>query len=207
MKRLLQARTACVKLGRVTGPGPRMSLVVDLHQFVDRYVSVNLCGRQASVPQQFLNRAQIGSSGQQVSRNGVAQRMRTDVVSKSALKNILVDQPANRTSRDPGSLIIEQQRFRVALVLGRFREQRASNFHVRGKRVLCLRSKWDEALLASFSSNANHFVLEVDVFEVHSGDLRYPAAGGVQQFQYRAISRPKRRVRVRRFDEVNNLVN
>src|SRR6185369_5072335 len=119
----------------------------------------------------------------------MAQRMRTDVVSKRALKNILVDQPANRASRDSSALIIEQQRFRVAFMLGRFREQSASNFHVRGKRILCLRSKRHEALLASFASNTNHFVLEVDVFEVDSGDFRHPAARGVQQFQYRAISR------------------
>ena len=55
-----------------------MRLVVHGHQVGERDLRVLLRGGEARVPEQFLDRAQVGAIGQQVGGIGVAEAVRMD---------------------------------------------------------------------------------------------------------------------------------
>ena len=55
-----------------------MGLIVDLGEVIDVDVGIFLCGRQADMPQQLLDRAQIRAHLQQVGGKRMAQGMRGD---------------------------------------------------------------------------------------------------------------------------------
>src|SRR5438132_1920067 len=57
---------------------PRMSLVVGLHQPVERDVGVPLGRGQGGVAEQFLDRAQVRAAVQEVGREGMAERVGRD---------------------------------------------------------------------------------------------------------------------------------
>ena len=61
---------------RWPGSSPGMSLIETASQPVHRHVGIDLSGRQAGVPEQFLHRSQVGSAIEQVSSGGMAQAMR-----------------------------------------------------------------------------------------------------------------------------------
>ena len=56
-----------------------MRLVVDVHDVLDRELGVALRGRQALVPEQFLDGAQVRSFFQHVGAEGVTQSMRMNL--------------------------------------------------------------------------------------------------------------------------------
>src|SRR5579875_327391 len=62
----------------VTLPRPGVSLVVYGHQIGQRNLGILLRGRKPCMPQQLLNRAQIGAIGEQVRGIGVPEAMRME---------------------------------------------------------------------------------------------------------------------------------
>ena len=57
----------------------RVRLVVDLHQLADGGVGVLLRGGEGLVAEQFLDGAKVGAVGEQMRREGVAERMRMEI--------------------------------------------------------------------------------------------------------------------------------
>ena len=72
-----------------------MRLVVDLDQLLHRNVCINLRRRQARVAQQFLYVTQVCATVEQVRRERMSQRVRTDVVHPRADPNVLLNHPAD----------------------------------------------------------------------------------------------------------------
>lgn len=58
---------------------PRMGLIVNIHHVLDRELGIALRGREALVPQQFLDGAQVRSFFQHVRAEGVTQSMRMNL--------------------------------------------------------------------------------------------------------------------------------
>ena len=92
-----------------------MRLVVNLDQLLHRNMSVDLRRREPRMAQQLLNVAQVGAAVEQVRSKRMPQRVRTDVVHAGADANVLLNHPAHRASRDSRSLVVQKQRFIVAL--------------------------------------------------------------------------------------------
>ena len=136
----------------------------------------------------------------------MSKRVRADVVSERALLDVLVDQPADRTRSDPRALIVQQDGFSVAFVLGRFGEQSAAHLKITGERFFRLRSERNEAFFAAFASNPNRLVPEVNVIQVHAGDFGYPAASRVQKLEYRAVAFAEHGLSIRSLDEMDYFV-
>ena len=63
-----------------------MRLPIHLEQLRGVDVRVALRRRQLHVPEQLLNRAQVGAALQQVRRERVAQRVRTDAEARAAVR-------------------------------------------------------------------------------------------------------------------------
>ena len=72
---------------------PRVRLLVDLLQPLDARVSVDLGGGYRGMPQQLLDRPEVGSSVQQVGRKGVPQRVHTQA-------RLFIDFVKERTDED-----------------------------------------------------------------------------------------------------------
>src|SRR4051812_39907216 len=87
-----------------------MGLAVSIDQLRGVDMRVSLSRAQARVAQQFLNGAQIRPCFEQVCREGVPQRVRTDAVAGAALADIAAHQLVDAARRQPGPLVIQKQR-------------------------------------------------------------------------------------------------
>src|SRR5215813_11153268 len=87
-----------------------MCLPVDVEQLRDVDVSVSLCGRQTHVPEQFLNRAQVGTRLQQMRGKRMAQRVWTDPESRAAARNVSCHQPLNAPAGQSSTSRVDKER-------------------------------------------------------------------------------------------------
>src|SRR5579859_1192672 len=93
--------------------GVGMGFVVDVHQLADRSVSVFLRGGERLVAEEFLNGAEIGAVGEQVSSKSVAQRVRVQVPVHIGQANVFFDDAADGTLRQAAAGVIEKNRIAV----------------------------------------------------------------------------------------------
>src|SRR5271165_5936177 len=63
--------------------GPRVRAAIGFEQSLGIDAGINLCGRERSVPKQFLDGAQVSPARQQMRREGVAQGVRRGAVGQS----------------------------------------------------------------------------------------------------------------------------
>ena len=96
---------------RASGVG--MRLIVDVHQLADRSVRVFLRGGQRLVSEQLLNGAQIGSIGEEMRGEGVAQGVRMEIPIDVHQANVLLDDAANGTLAQAAPGVIEEDGFIV----------------------------------------------------------------------------------------------
>src|SRR3989454_4522472 len=93
--------------------GVGMRLIVDAHQLADRSVRVFLRGGQRLVSEQLLNGAQIGSIGEEMRGEGVAQGVRMEIPIDVHQANVLLDDAANGTLAQAAPGVIEKDGLRV----------------------------------------------------------------------------------------------
>ena len=72
-----------------------MRLVVHRHQGLDPQVRVTLRGGQRCVPEELLDRTQIGARSQHVRRKGVPQPVGGDLRPKAAPLKVCQEDPGN----------------------------------------------------------------------------------------------------------------
>src|ERR1035437_7218298 len=80
---------------------PRVRLVVDVHHVLDRELGVALRGRQALMPQQLLDGAQVRSLLQHVRAEGVTQRVRMNLGRQSLGDGDALDEAFAAARCDP----------------------------------------------------------------------------------------------------------
>ncbi len=90
-----------------------MRLVIDVHHMLDRKLRVALRGRQALVPEQFLNCAQIGSLFEHVCSKRVPQSVRMNFGRQSLGHCDSFDDATDTTRGEASAALVNQQRRRA----------------------------------------------------------------------------------------------
>ena len=75
-----------------------MRFAIHVDQLGGVHVSVPLRGTEPRMTEQLLDGAQISATLQQVSRKGMAQRVRADAHSRAALRDISTQQPVDASA-------------------------------------------------------------------------------------------------------------
>src|SRR5215470_12305819 len=78
-----------------------MRLVVRLHETAEVDVRVALGGRQARVPEELLDRAQVGARAEELRREGVTERMRGRLGGGAAHEHVAPELTGDAPARQP----------------------------------------------------------------------------------------------------------
>src|SRR5215469_17516591 len=162
----------------------RMMLRMQLFEPLARDVRVDLCGREVAVTEQHLDYAQIGAVVQQMGREGVAQRVRRELLGDASLARIAFDDVPEGLPRHAIAAPRREQ------VIGLSLEQdlaarTATEFLEGAHRLLAER---DEAFPIALAEDTDHPLVEVDLTLAQVHQLRYSQPGGVQHFQHSAVA-------------------
>ena len=87
--------------------GSGVSLIVDIHHVLNRKLRVALRGRQALVPEQFLDGAQVRSLFQHVGTEGVTQSMRMNLGRQSLGNRDSLDDASNAARGEASAALID----------------------------------------------------------------------------------------------------
>ena len=86
----------------------RMGLLVGAAQSLDRYVGVDLRRREAAMPEQFLDCAQVGTAFEQMGRRRVPETVWSEVWRTRDRAQPVVDHPPDRSGIDARTAEAEQ---------------------------------------------------------------------------------------------------
>ena len=136
-----------------------MRTVVDAAQPFAVDVAVDLRRRQGAVPEQLLDRAQVGAALQQMRRERVAQSMR---MREHSAHRRGVEAPTTRGHEERVLSAVDERGARVLQV---------PRDAVRG-----LLAERNDAFLSTFAADSHVLLLEVDVAEVEADRLVTPQA-------------------------------
>ena len=145
-------------------------------------VGVALRGRDVAVPEQLLDRAQVGATVEQVGGEAVAQRVRV-----RRRRRPPIDDAANvARGQSASALVAEQRRVRRAIgLLGQHLPTQREPALQRGGRRLRQRYA---ALLRSLAPDDDGTTGEVDRVAVEPAELADPEAGAVEQLEHRIVA-------------------
>src|SRR5690348_12869278 len=148
-----------------------MRVVVDTAQPLRIDVRVHLRRRQRAVPEQLLDRAQVGAALEQVRREGVTQTVR---VWHETPKSARVQPPSARG---------EEQ-----CVLGATRELGPRVSQVAGEPQRRLLTERNDAVLRTLAvAHVYELLLEVDVTEIEADRLRAAESGRINELDESAV--------------------
>src|SRR5919204_6861025 len=94
-------RIARIVVPRVSGP--RVCLVIRLHETAEVHVRVALGGGEARMPEQLLDGAQVGSGAEEMGGEGVSQRVRRGLGCGTADQHVTLHQPRHAARREPSA--------------------------------------------------------------------------------------------------------
>ena len=155
-----------------------MAAVVDAAEAPRVDVAVDLRRREGAVPEQLLDRAQVGAALEQVGRERVPQAMRVRA------------EAAQRRGVEPPAAGREEER--VAGAAGELRPRPAQVARDPERRLLA--ERYDAVLRALAGADVDELLLEVDVAEVEPDRLGGAQAGRVDEFDERAVAEGERAV-------------
>src|SRR5262245_8643974 len=89
---------------------PRVCLPVDLAQLRRVDVRIALRRRQLDVPEQFLNRPEVGAALEQMRGKRMAQRVRADTEAGAAPRHVPREQALHAAPGEAPSAIIHEER-------------------------------------------------------------------------------------------------
>src|SRR5262245_54081370 len=150
-----------------------MSLPVDVEQLRDVDVSVSLCRRETHMPEQLLNRAQIGARLQEMRGKGMTQRVWADPESRAAARNASRHQPLNASAGQSSTPGVDKERLALRLpppvrvVSG---EQGSIGVPLAQSFLSGFVERYDP-LFASFAHHAHHPTREIDILQVERNEL------------------------------------
>src|SRR5580765_2561536 len=107
--------------------------------------------------------------------------------------NVLFYNTAYGALREAAAGIVPKNRFAMGRTVtpaagAALQEQLLAHRPVRFERLLRFSAVWHDAFLISFAADAQHFLLAIHIGKIQSGEFAYAKAGGVEQFQQRAIA-------------------
>src|SRR5436309_15936421 len=162
-----------------------MGEVIDLAEAFGVDVAVHLRRRERAVPEQLLDRAQVGAALQQVRGEGVAQPVRVR------------DEPPERRRVEPLAARREEERVLCAAC-----ELRSRLAQVARDERCRLLAEWDDAILPALPlTNVHVLLLEIDVSKVETDGLGGPQAGRVDELEESDVTEPERSLGVDRVDD------
>ena len=144
-------------------------------------VRVDLRGRERAVAEELLDRPQVGSALEEMSRERMAELMWMRTESPEGARV------------EPAAARGEEERVRRA-----GRELRSGIAEVTGEPGCGLLAERDDSLLAALAADSHELLLEVDVGEVEVDRLPAPEPGGVHELHERAVPERERRVPAQR---------
>jgi hypothetical protein len=121
--------------------------VVNRHQVGERDLRVALGGGEASVPEQFLDGAQVGAVGQQVGGVGVAKAVGMKRRVTREMRDVELDDGTRSAGAEAPAAMIDEQ--------GALGGSRGAGRKVSLERRGGLGAVWDLALFAAFAAYAD----------------------------------------------------
>src|SRR3984957_16351934 len=124
------------------------------------------------MPQQFLNRSQVGPIGEQMRREGMPERVRMKIPIYFPEPHVFLHEPPDRTLRKSPSRIIQKHSLSVRRPLppsargGFLRQQFFAQSPVIVERFLRLRTVRHDALLVAFAAHSQNSFFLIDIDEV-----------------------------------------
>src|ERR671930_1943492 len=161
-------------LARAPVSRARVRPVVDAAETGRVHVAVHLGRRERAVPEQLLDRPQVGAALEEVGRERVPQAVRVR------------EEPAQRARVEPASAGGEEER-----VLGAAGELRPCLAKVDGEPVRSLLAERDDPLLVAFPAHVDELLLEVDVREIQVDGFLRAKSGRVDELEERAVPHGK----------------
>ena len=133
--------------------------------------------------EQLLNAADIGTTVEQVGSETMTEGMRTRTRIESALFDVLLEHSRHTPSCQPAAEFVSERRGFLGAVGGR-----PSHLQVVGQRLIGKGAKLTDPFFASFSSDSNRAIGEIDIAIVHSDQFADPKAGTIGDFKDRKIA-------------------
>jgi hypothetical protein len=149
------------------------------------------------VAKQFLNRAQVGASLQEMCCERMPQCVRTDPCRNRRFGDITADDAIDAAGGEPAAAEIQEQRcsarpsgfLRTSNVkLRTFADERPMIREHQPHRLRGLRIEWHQTLFSALAFDADDPSAQVEILEVHPDELAQAKTGCVEQFQDRAIA-------------------
>ena len=156
-------------------------------------VGVDLGRGDRGVAEHLLDGPDVGAVPEQLGREAVAQRMRRHVLHQAGRRRVLLDDPLDRTRREP-----EVAAIRVVLRFvgpGEQRLHRGLSFQQIGAQVLgSAVTQEDEPRLVALAAHHELASLGVHLVGVQRAELGNAEAGGVEELEDRAVAETRERV-------------
>ena len=152
-----------------------MGFVVDVHELADGGVGVFLSGGEGLVAEEFLNGAEVGAIGEEMSGEGVAERVRVQVPIHVDETDVFFDDAAYGTLGETAAGVVEEDGFGVRCVAmaaagGRgLQEELFAERPILFESFLGFGAVGDDALLVAFAADAQDAFFLIDVDEVEAG--------------------------------------
>src|SRR5688500_12343363 len=164
-----------------------MRFVVLTLEMLKAHVSIFLRRRQAFVPQQFLDTAQVCSPFEKMGCEAVPQRVRRDAAGHLQTQS----QPRDQTLDIPGteSKPLPADEYRELSVCIRFSFLTPLLFFKIGlKRAGCEAAEWNNAFLAAFAQYPDGLLVHINFIFIQSDKLAHAQTTRIKQFQNRPVS-------------------
>src|SRR6516225_5041595 len=169
---------------RRRGSTAGMMLRVQLFETLARHVRVDLRRRKVTVPEQHLHDAQIGAVVQKVGSEGVAERVRRELLGDAGLARVTLDDVPEGLPRHAVAAPRREQV--IGLPLEEDLAARAAAEFLEGAHGLL--AERDETFPIALAEDADHTLVEVDLTLAQVHQLRYPQSRGVQHFEHGAVA-------------------
>src|SRR5262249_10512135 len=146
-----------------------------------------LGGGEGGVAEKLLDRAQVGSRGEEVRGKGVAKRMRRERGRKAGGAQAALEKPRHRSSREPSAARVDEERLPfsrtvVAPPPGRTRRK------ICAQRLFRLFAEGNDSLLAALTGDPREAGGEIHVLQVQPRGLGDAEACGVKQLEKGAVA-------------------
>jgi len=158
-----------------------MRAVVHTPESTSIDVAVHLRGRERAVPEQLLDRPQVGAPFEQVRREGMAKPVR------------MGEEPPQRARIEPPAPRRQEER-----IVRPVRERRPRLAQVTRKNVCSLFPERHHPLLSALPAYVHGLLLEIHISEVEVDSFLRAQAGRVHELDERAVSQRQRSLAVHR---------
>jgi hypothetical protein len=165
-------------------------------------VRVELRGGDVGVAEHLLQGAQVAAAGEEMGREGVAQRVRAHLVGEPGRGGVALDDLVEALAREPGPAPVHEQ-LRLPAVAD---QARPAALEVDRERAGRRGPDRDEPLLVALAARAQDARLEVDVPRLERDRLRRAQAARVHDLEQRAVAQRGRLGAGRLAEELGDLV-